>query len=98
MSATNTSRQAYGDLKYKLGCRQLSVLKVIEKYPDGITNLEICRELNWPINTVTPRVFELRTAGLVAEKCRRPCRLTSRKSIAWVRVQGVQLDLFGFAA
>lgn len=34
----------------------------------GMTNIEIGRALGWPINRVTGRVFELRTAGLVAHK------------------------------
>lgn len=96
MSATQTSRESYRCLTYKLGARQLSVLRVIERHPDGITNLEICRELGWPINTVTPRVFELRTAGLVGERCRRVCPITGKRAIAWAKVQGGQMDLFGF--
>lgn len=94
MSATHTSRTAYRDIRDQLGRRQQQVLQVIERHPEGITNLEICYELGWPINTITPRVVELRTAGLVGLKEERPCKITKKLSKAWARVKGVQADLF----
>ncbi|NOS67942.1 MAG: hypothetical protein HOO67_06315 [Candidatus Peribacteraceae bacterium] len=96
MSATQTSREAYRGIREKLGRRQLMVLEVIERHPAGITNLEICRELGWPINCVTGRVFELRTAGLVGKHGRRECRISRNNATTWARVQDKQLDLFGF--
>jgi hypothetical protein len=39
-----------------------------------------------PINTITPRVFELRQIGLVEEVGKRKCRVTDRTAIAWKAV------------
>ena len=48
-----------------------------------MTNSEIAASLHAPINTITPRVWELRRLGLVVEACRRECRVTGRRCIAW---------------
>ncbi len=81
----STSLQAYDELvkSHQLGARQLAVWAVIQQHPGGITNLELAQLLGWPINSVTPRVYELRAQGLVGEVGRRACRLTGRRSIAW---------------
>ncbi len=85
MSVQATSLQAYDELikSQKLGAHQLAVWAVIQEHPEGMTNLELAGLLHWPINSVTPRVFELREKGLVGEVGRRTCRLTGRQSIAW---------------
>ncbi len=92
MGVGETSRRAYDEIRRTLGRRQLEVLDVIERHPAGITNNEIAHELRWPINCVTPRVFELRSAGLVAMIGQRPDQWTKKKSCAWGRVKGVQLE------
>lgn len=92
MGTAETSRRAYNEIREKLGPRQLEVLEVIGRHPEGITNNEICHELHWPINCVTPRVFELRSAGLVAMIGHRPDQWTQKKSFVWSRVKGVQLE------
>lgn len=77
-----TSREAYDDIQPTLGDRQQAVYAELAKHED-ITNGELARELGWPINTVTPRVFELRKMHLVEEALKRPCSTTGRNAIAW---------------
>ena len=36
-----------------------------------------------PINTITPRIFELRQKGLVVEHEKRKCTITGHPAIAW---------------
>ena len=47
------------------------------------TNTELADDLHWPINTVTPRVKELRGHFLVVEMCKRKCYITGRTAIEW---------------
>ena len=61
-----TSITAYNEIKPKLGQMQQIVLNVISGAPN-ISNLEIARSLGWPINSVTPRVKELRDMDLVED-------------------------------
>ncbi len=96
MGVLDTSRGAYDEIRKNLGRRQLEVLDVIERHAKGITNNEIAHELRWPINCVTPRVFELRSAGLVAKLGERPDQWTKKKSCVWGRVKGVQLEFEAF--
>lgn len=65
-----------------IGTRQRVVYDEIMRHKD-VTNTEISHFLGFPINTVTPRVNELRKAGLVCESVKRPCRITGRTVIAW---------------
>lgn len=79
----------FTEIKPDLGKRQNQVLKVIALNPQGLTNSEIADRLNWPINTVTPRVYELRKDfGVVKEKERRECSVTGRRAITWVMDNG----------
>lgn len=94
MSATETSRSAYKFIFGELGNRQARVLTEIEDSPHGLTNSELCRVLRWPINCVTPRTKELRVAGLVAQSGERIDPETGRTCKVWVRVSGVQSELF----
>ena len=61
-----TSLEAYNILKPQLGERQKQVYNVIKLYP-GVCNLDIRRITSIPINSVTPRVKELREKGLVIQ-------------------------------
>jgi serine/threonine protein kinase len=47
------------------------------------TNGELSKLLDRPINTVTPRVHELRKLGLVEDAGRRPYRVTHSMAHAW---------------
>lgn len=65
----DTSREAYQAVKPKISNHQKVVLDVI-KLNGAITNEGISFALGWPINTVTPRVNELRHKGLIGEEGR----------------------------
>lgn len=83
MAVQETSRTAYyHEIKPTLGTRQREVLREIGKHLN-VTNTELSDELKWPINTVTPRTLELVKFGLVIEDCKRACRITGRRVIAW---------------
>ena len=87
----------YGEIIEKMAEKHRKVMSyMLEK--DEQTNCELANRLGWPINTVTPRVFELRAAGHVVECCRRECGITGRKAICWKlkRVVGEQAKLYGF--
>lgn len=77
-----TSLGAYKKIKKGLGLRQKIVYDTIDEL-SYLTNSEIARTLNWSINRVTPRVFELREKDLVAEDCKRKCTVTGHMAIAW---------------
>lgn len=96
MGVVQTSRSAYDEIRGALGPRQLKVLEVIERNSGGITNNELAHELHWPINCVTPRVFELRSAGLVALAGKRQDKWTGKMSCLWGRVKGIQLEFDAF--
>ncbi len=70
------------EVRPTLGERQKAVFRELEK-SGAMTNSELADSLNWPINTVTPRVYELRGLDLVVEDEVRTCRVTGRKVIAW---------------
>ncbi len=48
-----------------------------------MSNKQIAAALNWPINTVTPRVLELRGKGIVVEHGDRISNGTGRKEKIW---------------
>ena len=77
-----TSIEAYRAIVKNLGKRQAAVLRVLEK-GRPLTNLELSTMAGLPINSVTPRVFELRKLGLVEEAGKRPCQMSGRMAIAW---------------
>ena len=77
-----TSIAAYLEIKKHLGKKQREVKKVFEEHSE-CTNNELANYIGWPINTITPRVVELREKGFIKEHCRRADKLTGRKSICW---------------
>jgi len=87
MTYQETSRIAYRhDALPTLGDRQRVVYEAIQTR-ENFTNSELSAYLVWPINTITPRIFELRKLGLVIEDCKRRCRVTGRMAIAWTMVK-----------
>lgn len=96
MSVQETSLEAYEEIKPTLGEKQRMVLSLLEKTIKPMTNSEIARALGWSINRVTPRVFELREKGVVAEAGKRPCTITGRNALTWKIsiVEKPQLSLF----
>jgi len=73
------------EVKPTLGTRQQSVLDALR---GDMTNSEIALKLGVPINTITPRIFELREKGLVVEFTKRKCRVTGRTAISWKHNNG----------
>ena len=82
-----TSLHAYNtEIRPTLGARQKTILEAVQEIQnerENATNTEIAKHLNFPINTVTPRVFELRKMGYLTESVTRPCRATGRRAKTW---------------
>lgn len=87
--------QAYfGEVINTLGKRQRLILDAF-LYKNNYTNTELANFLNLPINTVTPRIFELREKGIIVEKETRHCNITGRTAKAWeLNNEGGQTTLF----
>lgn len=80
---SDTSLMAWLEVEPTLGEKQQAVYALLRVMPDGMTNAEIGQSLSWPINTVTPRVYELRSFGLVRDNGVRLCKVTGRSAHAW---------------
>ena len=81
-----TSLLAFREIQPHLGMKQAEVFKVLKAASDthfDFTNCELAFLLDWPINCVTPRVFELRSFGLVVLSRKRMCERTGRLAMAW---------------
>lgn len=76
-----TSLLAWIEIQPKLGKRQSDVLNALKQRP--MTNLDLARTLSLPINSITPRVMELRSKGLVEEHTKARCQQTGRLCIYW---------------
>lgn len=72
----------YNEIKPKLGKRQKLIYEAL-KTRENFTNQEIADHLGLQINTITPRIKELRDAGLVRFACERKCESTGRNVKAW---------------
>lgn len=85
MAVQETSAEAYKEaVEPNLSERQNLVMRLFRRYPySDFTNQEIAEHLGWPINTVTPRVLELRSKALLVAKTKRIDQKTGRRSIAW---------------
>lgn len=77
-----TSLLAYAEVLQNLGERQMQVLKCLGKF-NSATNMMLARKLNWDINRVTPRIFELRQVLLIKEDEVDYCKVTGKKAIYW---------------
>lgn len=78
-----TSLLAYhNDVKPTLGQKQARVLNAV-KALGSACNQEIADYLRLPINSVTPRVFELRAMGKVEMDRKDIYPATNRKVIYW---------------
>lgn len=78
----DTSERAFvREVVPTLSERHQRVMEALEEGP--ATNTELASRLGWPINTVTPRVHELRKKGVVVEDGKRPCMVTGRTAYVW---------------
>ena len=81
-----TSLEAYKILEPELGTMQYMVFNCINAYPDGVSNIDLCRMLKRPINTITPRVKELRDKGIVIYIHTKVDHITHRRVMCWKTV------------
>jgi len=86
MSVQPTSLEAYTEMLFELGERQQTILETIKQYPN-VSNHDLARILQWEINTVTPRVKELRDMGYVMENGDKTDRLTGRRVMKWITAE-----------
>lgn len=93
----STSVAAYYErVRPKLGEKQAAVIRTMRHSDKDWSNNELARSLGWPINTVTPRVKELREMGLVTLSRKRKCGITGLLVNAWRPVRGTyQTNMFG---
>lgn len=83
MGLQQTSLFAYmNEIKPTLGERQKVIYNALRSRLN-FTNTELADYLGFPINTVTPRVGELRKLGLVRNAGIRKCKVTGRNVISW---------------
>lgn len=86
-----TSILAYQDAKTRLNRTQQLVYEALEDISPA-TNKMIAKHLGWEINSVTPRVLELRVKKRVVEAYK-ATDVTGRKAIYWKpRVQYVEAE------
>lgn len=78
---TETTLESYLQLT-DLGERQRMVYNIIKLYP-GLCNRQYGEIMHIPINTVTPRVKELRALGLVRQGEKKYDKLTNRWVMTW---------------
>jgi len=78
----NTSRQAFEEVKKNLGQRQEQVYFCLKKIQPA-TNLMISKKIKLPINSITPRIKELRDKKLVGVAFEDKDLFTGRKAIYW---------------
>lgn len=77
-----TSLEAFMDIQPDLGFRQKQVLDVIQKMP-FVCNYEISVILGLPINSITPRVKELRDLGMVVCMGTKQDKVSGRNVMIW---------------
>ena len=83
----DTSLFAYNEVLKNLGERQLLVYNALKNLGEA-DNLSIAKYLNLPINTITPRIFELRDKKMVGVSKKDISPITKRKVIFWKIVEG----------
>jgi predicted transcriptional regulator len=81
MVVQQTSIQTYCNLA--LGQRQYEVYKLLKTQIFGLNNRMIAERLNKPINSITPRVNELVSMGIVEEHYKDVDEVTKRNTIFW---------------
>ena len=85
----NTSYEALQTISSTLSRRQAEVLECLKVY-GAMTNLEIARKMGREINTITPRIYELRRKGLVCSAGSK-IDVTGHRAMVWVLVYAEEL-------
>lgn len=75
----DTSLMAYQSIQDNLGQNQLLVYLMLKNL-GAANNKILARKLGWSINSVTPRIKELREKGLVFIDSKRICPITYRET------------------
>jgi predicted transcriptional regulator len=83
MTVDQTSILAYDHIKPHLGIKQNIVYDTIKNHP-YVSNEDISNILGWRINTVTPRVKELREYGSVMRGGYGISKRTGKKVNLWI--------------
>ena len=78
----DTSIEAYYSIIGELNQRQSEIFDAIQKYK-SVSNLDLSRLLQLPINSVTPRVKELRDKKLVVQDGYKIDKITERRMKTW---------------
>ena len=78
----DTSLETYKVLIPELGIRQQQIYDIITKH-NNVSNLDLSRISKLPINSVTPRVKELRDKGLVILGGYKTDHITQRRVMCW---------------
>jgi DNA-binding Lrp family transcriptional regulator len=77
-----TSVLSYYQVLNELGKRQREVYRILREKKSA-SNFMIAKELNLPINSITPRVKELRDKGVVLQHKKDMCPETQKLVIYW---------------
>lgn len=80
-----TSIAAFESIKDDLGHKQTLVLETL-KIAEVASNKDLSNLLGWPINTITPRVLELRNMGIVECAGEKFDSQTHRSELTWKAV------------
>jgi len=84
-----TSKLAFEEVLENLGDRQKAVYYALKELGEA-DNLTISKFLNLPINSITPRVLELRNKKLVGVAREGFSPVTKRKVIFWKCVRSAE--------
>lgn len=87
MPVTNQSYEAYCKISPYLTDCQKQVWRIMRRFPQGITSMELSEQMRWTINRITGRVKELRDKGFVREYSIRKCTVTGNNASAWVALE-----------
>lgn len=77
-----TSLESWESIQPELGTMQNMVYNIIKVYP-GVSNHDISNIMSKSINSVTPRVLELRQRGLVMFSHYKTDRATNKRVMCW---------------
>ena len=77
-----TSLEAFEQVREELGDKQRLVYLALSELKSA-NNTMLSKHLGLPINSITPRVLELRNMKLVGVSSVAPCPITKKKTIFW---------------
>lgn len=81
----DTQLEAWESIQDNLPESRRSVLRVIDNAsPHGITTYDVAKKLKWPINSVSGRITELNSVGLVMDSGQRGVNPSGKRAILWI--------------